>query len=241
MSFDNLKNIHLKPWRELPKGNKIFYIAVFILLFIILWWGAISSVIAPKLSQMHSQAQHNNRLEAVVNIEHPQMNQVNHNATPAVKKAFINKMGHAAIKAYRKKQNYQILPSIVVAQAIVESNWGQSELCTKGHNLFGIKATANTPKSQRITFVTKEYNKENKPYYTKAQFMKYPSATVSIQHHDKELRSLFITQNHVMSYQKDAELLHTHAYATDPHYAQTLIQVIKTYHLSRFDLQGLSK
>lgn len=36
-----------------------------------------------------------------------------------------------------------ILPSVTIAQAILESGWGKSELATHAHNLFGIKAGAD--------------------------------------------------------------------------------------------------
>ncbi|MEJ1300404.1 glucosaminidase domain-containing protein [Latilactobacillus sakei] len=38
---------------------------------------------------------------------------------------------------YQKK--HQVLPSIIIAQAIIESDWGRSDLATKANNLFGVK------------------------------------------------------------------------------------------------------
>lgn len=49
---------------------------------------------------------------------------------------FIDSLsGHAQI-LYEK---YHVLPSITLAQAILESDWGNSELAGKARNLFGVK------------------------------------------------------------------------------------------------------
>lgn len=36
----------------------------------------------------------------------------------------------------------RVLASLTIAQAIVESDWGRSELAVKANNLFGIKANS---------------------------------------------------------------------------------------------------
>ena len=52
--------------------------------------------------------------------------------------AFMGKVASAAILS---GQTHRIPPSITIAQAILESGWGQSRLARNHHNLFGIKAT----------------------------------------------------------------------------------------------------
>ena len=50
-----------------------------------------------------------------------------------------------------------VLPSIIMGQAVLESNFGQSQLASKYNNLFGIKAYGNQPK---VNLETKEYVNE---------------------------------------------------------------------------------
>ena len=50
---------------------------------------------------------------------------------------FIQDLKPYAIANYEK---YGILPSIAIAQAILETGWGSSKLYKESHNLFGIKA-----------------------------------------------------------------------------------------------------
>ena len=54
------------------------------------------------------------------------------------KKDFIKKVGPIA-QAVDK--SYDLLPSITIAQACLESNYGQSDLSQKYNNLFGVKGT----------------------------------------------------------------------------------------------------
>ena len=61
-------------------------------------------------------------------------------STNAHSQAFIESVAQGAINGW---QTYKVLPSITVAQAILESGWGNSYLSTAAHNLFGIKGSYN--------------------------------------------------------------------------------------------------
>lgn len=52
------------------------------------------------------------------------------------RKAFIKKIGPIAREV---DKSYDLLPSITIAQACLESNYGQSDLSQKYNNLFGVK------------------------------------------------------------------------------------------------------
>ena len=69
------------------------------------------------------------------------------------KKAFIKKIGPIAREV---DKSYDLLPSITVAQACLESNYGQSDLSQKYNNLFGVKGT--NPNTSAV-MTTKEYVK----------------------------------------------------------------------------------
>ena len=147
---------------------------------------------------------------------------------------FIKSMSIPAIKAYRK--NYQVLPSIVIAQAIVESNWGASKLYQTAHNPFGIKGQYH---GKSVTYETAEYV-DGKRKMQRSAFRKYPNLEVAVADHDRALNKNFIHKNHVMSYVTDAKLLKKNNYATDPQYSGKLIRIIKQYHLNRYDLKAIN-
>ncbi|HFI0035814.1 TPA: glucosaminidase domain-containing protein [Streptococcus suis] len=59
--------------------------------------------------------------------------------TPS-QKSFLDKIG-LAVRSVSK--NTGILSSVILAQAILESAWGNSILAQEANNLFGIKADSN--------------------------------------------------------------------------------------------------
>lgn len=141
---------------------------------------------------------------------------------------FITAMAKPAIRVY--KSNHEVLPSIVVAQAIIESNWGQSQLYQQAKNPFGIKGSY---KGQTKLFPTTEYV-NGKEERINAYFRVYPTLEDSILDHDLVVSQKFLPSG-VTNYRTAAKLLQTNGYATDPTYARKLINTIKTYSLNRFD------
>lgn len=47
------------------------------------------------------------------------------------------------VQAENKKRGYPLFSSVIIAQAICESGWGQSKIMMKANAIFGIKATSN--------------------------------------------------------------------------------------------------
>ena len=66
---------------------------------------------------------------------------------------FIEKVAALAVADWKKTG--VILPSVTIAQAILESGWGNSALTVKGNALFGIKA-GNSWKGKRMSCRTWE-------------------------------------------------------------------------------------
>lgn len=66
---------------------------------------------------------------------------------------FINSIKDDSIKNYNE---YKILPSITIAQAILESSWGESKLSSEYNNLFGIKAHTSWD-GESVSIETKEH------------------------------------------------------------------------------------
>ena len=133
--------------------------------------------------------------------------------------------------------NTKILPSVIVAQAILESARGTSELARKANNLFGIKGNYN---GQSYTVKTKEYL-NGKWTTVNAAFKKYPSYRESIIDHGNFFTSTpWCTQNYqrvlnAKDYKTQAKALQACGYATDPQYANKLINLIETNNLSSLD------
>ena len=150
--------------------------------------------------------------------------------------AFIQSVAQGAIDGWNK---YGVLPSITVAQAILESGWGSSTLSTKAHNLFGIKGSYN---GNYVTMSTREVI-NGQSVYVNAPFRAYANNSESVEDHGNFLYSNPRYNNLLgdTSYTSVAYKLSADGYATDPYYASSLISLVKTYNLTQLDSIALTK
>lgn len=133
-------------------------------------------------------------------------------------------------------QKSGILASLTIAQAILESGWGTSELATKANALFGIKADAR--------WSGRAYSKDTKECYDgvtyatiTALFRAYDSWAESVADH-----SAFLLANKRYAavvgerdYKVACKAIKAAGYATDPGYPQKLIGLIEKYGLTVYD------
>lgn len=150
---------------------------------------------------------------------------------------FIETISEGAISNYNK---YGILPSITMAQAILESGWGNSELAVTHNNLFGIKADLRWNGAIATIVTSENYNDS-----TVANFRKYDSINESIEDHGK-----FLYENSRYAeyglfdgkdYKSQAQALEDAGYSTvknengETIYADKLISLIEKYNLMQYD------
>lgn len=124
--------------------------------------------------------------------------------------------------------------SITLAQGLLESRYGQSELAVKANNHFGIKC-------HNWNGETIYYDDDRKGEC----FRKYSSPEESFRDHSDFLRYRdrykFLFDLEPMDYKGWAHGLKKAGYATDSHYAQKLIRLIEEYELYRYDLSDTQK
>ena len=144
---------------------------------------------------------------------------------------FISSIKSASIDGYKK---YNILPSLTIAQAILESGWGQSQLSTQANNLFGIKAYSDW-NGATVTMATKEYVNGN--YITiNAKFKAYSSWSDSIKDHNELLATQRYSKvRQASNYKEACYAVQECGYATAPDYATALINMIESYNISAID------
>jgi LysM repeat protein len=136
--------------------------------------------------------------------------------------------------AWKNQTNHKIPSSITLAQGLLESGAGKSDLATRANNHFGIKCH-NDWKGK--TFKANDDRKNE-------CFRKYKKVEDSFEDH-----SLFLTQKSRYSrlftlplddYRGWAKGLQTSGYATDKAYANKLIKLIEDYELYQYDTQKQS-
>jgi len=119
--------------------------------------------------------------------------------------------------------------SITLAQGLLESRYGQSELAVEGNNHFGIKCHNNWSGK-------KMYHDDD----LKGEcFRKYPSPEHSYRDHSDFLRYreryAFLFDLEITDYKAWAYGLKKAGYATDPQYPAKLIKLIEEYSLYEYD------
>jgi len=125
-----------------------------------------------------------------------------------------------------------IFSSVTIAQAAIESGWGERAV---GNNLFGIKASHGWDGKTRAV-VTHEIRNGVSVQETDL-FRVYDSWDDSIIDHGK-----FLTQNHryaaalkCTTPQSFANALQAAVYSTSPTYASLIISIIRSHQLEQFD------
>jgi Mannosyl-glycoprotein endo-beta-N-acetylglucosaminidase/Putative peptidoglycan binding domain len=122
--------------------------------------------------------------------------------------------------------------SVTLAQAIIESGWGDSHM-GDAWNFFGIKAHGDEP---FVVVRTREVV-GGKDVFINAKFRRFASMEECFREHGRFLRD---NPRYAQAFQtKDAEsfarAIHAAGYATDPHYSDALIGIIRDNNLTQYD------
>lgn len=159
----------------------------------------------------------------------PKLNNISTRSIMSKSSEYADKYAEAAMEQMRR---YGIPASVTLAQGILESASGQSELSRKGNNHFGIKATSSwLQNGGRYLVYT-----DDKP---NEKFCQYASVSDSYEHH-----SLFLKGNARYSglfklspddYVGWTNGLQNAGYATSKKYAASLQSVIKANGLDKYD------
>jgi flagellum-specific peptidoglycan hydrolase FlgJ/LysM repeat protein len=160
------------------------------------------------------------------------------NTRSNVQQRFIQQVGPLAQQVASVNDLYA---SVMIAQAILESGWGQSTLTTQANNMFGIKGSYN---GQFVEMRTLEDDGKGNLYEIVAKFRKYPSLKESFEDNAHVLKTTsFVSgvyfysgawKSNTSSY-RDATQWLQGRYATDTTYASKLNNLITTYNLTQFD------
>lgn len=152
-------------------------------------------------------------------------------------KAYIEENAPYAVQ---EMERAKVPASITLAQAILESRYGTSELSIQGNNHFGIKADAAWKVTDRLCLHSDEWHEKRGVMVSQLScFKKYASAQESFANHSDLLttRSYYteLFKLDIYDYKAWAHGLKEAGYATDPQYAQKLIGLIELYQLYDYD------
>lgn len=165
---------------------------------------------------------------------------------------YIETYGPMAVEACREYP--ELYPSVLLAQAILESANGNSALAKRANNHFGIKKGVGW-NGDVMEFNTREY-KGGQWVTVKAPFRKYATVTDSFRDRNEFLKRNPRYAKHGVfaprldafgqcnaihqaecdcTVEEEAKSIFRAGYATDPEYADKLIALIDRHNLKRFD------
>ena len=141
------------------------------------------------------------------------------------------------VQAENKKRGYPLFSSVVIAQAICESGWGQSKIMMKANAIFGIKATSS--------WKGKVYNANTQECYDgstytniTACFRAYNSLAESIADYFELILGLSRYQGAIntSSPLECITAIKNGGYATSPTYINTIMSIINSNNLTKYDV-----
>lgn len=141
--------------------------------------------------------------------------------------------------------NEELYASVMIAQAILETGSGNSQLAQPPyHNLFGIKGSYQ---GKQVSFKTQEDKGNGDLYAIQAFFRQYPSYKESLEDYSALLKKGIsgnagfyqgTWKSNAENYQEAAKAL-TGKYATDTSYDKKLIALIEAYSLTIYDQEPM--
>ena len=141
--------------------------------------------------------------------------------------------------AIRSSVEHCVPASVTVAQAALESGWGQSDKALELNNLFGIKAADHEAGAVAPTWEVVDGQRID----TEARFRSFDSWAHAVLEHDRR-----IAEHHAYAAarrERDDWRAFISAlapvYATDPAYAQRITSLVEAYHLDALDAPALEQ
>lgn len=160
-------------------------------------------------------------------------------ATKAQVNAFIEKIAPIAINLCKKRSKW-ILPSVTIAQAACESAWGTSKVMAQANGLFGFKVGGGTMFGS--AWKGKSYSTKTKEFYGNYititdNFRAYDSVEEAVE----DYMDLLCNASRYKAAVNNKDALSTitaikkGGYATSPTYIDTIMNIINSHDLTKYD------
>ena len=140
------------------------------------------------------------------------------------------------VQAENKKRGNPLFNSVVIAQAICESGWGQSTIMMKANAIFGIKATSS--------WKGKVYSAQTKECYDGINYTTITDLFRAYNSLDESIKDYFDLICNSSRYKKALytgspteciTAIKNGGYATSPTYINTIMSIINSNNLTKYD------
>lgn len=140
------------------------------------------------------------------------------------------------VDAENKRRGYPLFNSVVIAQAICESAWGQSQIMMKANAIFGIKAFSS--------WKGKVYNSKTKECYDGSSYTTIDACFRAYDNLQDSISDYFDLITRSERYRKACvasspleciTAIKNGGYATSPTYINTIMSIINSNNLTKYD------
>ena len=140
------------------------------------------------------------------------------------------------VQAENKKRGFPLFSSVVIAQAICESGWGQSKIMMKANAIFGIKATSN--------WKGKVYNANTQECYDGVSYTNITACFRAYNSLAESISDYFDLITKLERYRKATiaetpleciTAIKNGGYATSPTYINSIMSIINSNNLTKYD------
>jgi flagellum-specific peptidoglycan hydrolase FlgJ len=145
---------------------------------------------------------------------------------------------NTVLAAQQAQRQFGIPACITIAQATLESGWGQSALARQANNYFGVKANAKATPAQYAEFPTEEFV-DGRKVEEMARFARYSTPAAGFEAH-AYLLNMALRYRPAMAVKNDpakfAQALQDCGYSTNPNYAALLMKLVREFDLEQYDI-----
>lgn len=140
-----------------------------------------------------------------------------------------------SVNKINKENCYQLFNSVIIAQSVLETGWGQSKIMMKANALFGIKAGSGWKGKVYSSYTNEVYDGVESTEY--ATFRAYDSIEESIKDYYKLIKNNYKKALNCNTQKESIQAIKNGGYATDPDYVSKIMSIINSNDfIEKYDL-----
>lgn len=129
-----------------------------------------------------------------------------------------------SVNKVNKENGYELYNSVIIAQSVLETGWGQSKVMMKANALFGIKAGSGWKGKVYSSYTNEVYDGVECTEY--ATFRAYDSIEESIEDYYKLIKNNYKKALNCDTQKESIQAIKNGGYATDPDYVSKIMSII---------------
>ena len=133
---------------------------------------------------------------------------------------------YSSVNKVNKENDYQLFNSVIIAQSVLETGWGQSKIMMKANALFGIKAGSGWKGKVYSSYTNEVYDGVECTEY--ATFRAYDNIEDSIEDYYKLIKNNYKKALNCNTQKESIQAIKNGGYATDPDYVSKIMSIINS-------------